>query len=151
MILAVPLSTAARQPVGLPADVRAACDSVHSLIIKTPGIKARRTSGTLADEMLRAPVAGCKIDIDGSMKALGKATAPTDGISQYLDAQQWTDVPEFSADGHDGTTFAYRKSGVACLVRGQWDGGSDDEPDAPAADPYQVLVLCGRSADFVRR
>jgi hypothetical protein len=48
----------------------------------------------------------------------------------------------YSADGTDGTSFAYRKEGVACLVRGQWNGGAAGEPEIPAEDWYKVTVLC---------
>lgn len=60
------------------------------------------------------------------------------------------ELPEFSADGHDGTSFAFRKGGAACFARGEWDGGADGEPEMPAADPYKVIVFCGEAAMFVR-
>jgi hypothetical protein len=148
---ALPASIGAQRGPALPKEVAAACDAVHAAVVKTPGIRERRSSGSIADELLRAPIAACRIDIDGSFKKLGKARHPTDRVSDYFEGRKWDQLPDFSADGPDGTTFAYRQNGVACLVRGQWDGGADDEPDVPAADPYQVLVLCGRSADFVRR
>ena len=147
---ALPMSLEAQRGASLPKAVTAACDAVHGAIAKTPGIKERRRTGSFGDETLRAPIASCRIDIDGSMKQLGKADLPTDRLAQYFETQKWDQLPEFSADGHDGTSFAYRKNGAACLVRGQWDGGSDDEPDAPTADPYTVTVLCGHAVDFVR-
>ena len=148
---ALPISIGAQRDQALPKDVSAACDAIHAALVKTPGIKERRRSGSIADEMLRAPIAACRIDIEGSFKKLGKARHPTDRVSDYFDAQKWGQLPDFSADGPDGTVFAYQKNGVACLARGQWDGGADDEPDVPTADPYQLLVFCGRSADFVPR
>jgi hypothetical protein len=149
---ALPIAAGA-QTVGagpLPKEVAAACDALHALMVKTPGITARRRSGSIADEMLRAPIAACAIDLEGSFKKLGKARQPTDRAAGYFDAQKWAPLPEFSADGPDGTVFAYRNRSVACLVRGEWDGGSDDEPNQPAADPYRVTVLCGTAGDFVR-
>jgi hypothetical protein len=144
---------AGAQTVGagpLPREVAAACDALHALIVKTPGITARRRSGSIADEMLRAPIAACAIDLEGSFEKLGKASHPTDRAAGYFEAQKWTQLPDFSADGHDGTVFAYRNRGAACLVRGEWDGGSDDAPNVPPADPYRVMVLCGTAGDFVR-
>ncbi len=46
------------------------------------------------------------------------------------------------ADGKDGTSFAFRKAAVACLVRGEWNGGADDEPEISAEDWYTVAVIC---------
>lgn len=48
----------------------------------------------------------------------------------------------YSADGTDGTSFAFRKAGVACLVRGTWDGGAAGDPRSPAEDWYKVAVFC---------
>ena len=48
----------------------------------------------------------------------------------------------YSADGTDGTSFAFRKASVACLVRGTWDGGAADDPRIPARDWYRVTVFC---------
>jgi hypothetical protein len=154
IVVALAVSLAA-QPVtqgnvGLPREVVAACDAVHAVVAKTPGTKQRRRTASFADEMLRAPIAACRIEIDGSMKSLGTASIPTDDLAEYFEAQKWDQLPEFSTDGHDGTSFAYQNNGAGCLVRGHWDGGSDDDPNAPTADPYTVIVLCGRVGDFVR-
>ncbi len=100
--------------------------------------------------MLKAPVTGCRVDIDGSMKRLGKETLPSEQLAAAFEAQAWRQLVDFSADGHDGTIFAYAKGSAACLTSGEWDGGSDDEPDAPLADPYRVTVTCGNAAVFVR-
>ena len=51
-------------------------------------------------------------------------------------------MPAYSADGKDGTSFAFRKARVACLVRCEWNGGADGEPEIPAEDWYKVAVLC---------
>jgi hypothetical protein len=150
VILVVPLWADAQRGATLPKAVTAACDPVHAAIAKTPGIKERRRSGSFDDDALRAAVASCRIDIDGSMKQLGREKRPTDRLAEYFEAPKGDQRLECSSDGHDGTSFAYQKSGAACLVRGLWDGGSDDEPDAPTADPCTMVVLCGNAADFVR-
>jgi len=51
-------------------------------------------------------------------------------------------MPAYSADGKDGTSFAYRKAGVACFARGTWDGGADGEPEIPPMDWYKVTFFC---------
>ena len=48
----------------------------------------------------------------------------------------------YGADGKDGTSFAFRNAGVACLVRGEWNGGADGEPEIPAEDGYKVALFC---------
>lgn len=150
VVLVFPLTLAAQRPVSIPAGVRAACDFVNKVIAKTPGIKVRRSTGSFPLEMAKAPITGCQVDVEGSMKRLGQRSLPTDQLAAAFEAQAWTELPDFSADGHDGTIFAYAKGSAACVTSGEWDGGSDDEPDAVLADPYRVTVTCGNAAAFVR-
>ena len=148
--LIVPVVLAAQQRPAVPADVAAACRAAYNVAATTPGTKMQRSNGSFRDEMVTAPVEGCRVIVNGSMQALGTQPLPTDRLSDMLEKQGWVQLPEFSADGHDGTSFAYKRANVACVVHGEWDGGSDDEPDAPLADPYRVTVLCGNAAAFVR-
>lgn len=148
--LAFPMLLGAQGPAPVPATTASACTLAHGVGIRTPGAKARRSNGSFRDEMITAPIDGCRVVIDGSMKALGTSPLPTDRLSAMLEKEGWVQLPEFSADGHDGTTFAYKRQQVACVVHGEWDGGSDDQPDAPVADPYRVTVVCGNAAAFVR-
>ena len=145
-----PVVLAAQQRPAVPADIAAACDAAYSVGAKTAGTKMQRSTGSFRDEMVASPIDGCRVIIHGSMKALGKQALPTDRLGDTLEKQAWVQMPEFSADGHDGTSFAYKRANVACVIHGEWDGGSDDEPDAPLADRYRVTVLCGNAAAFVR-
>ena len=147
--LVIPIALAAQRSNIAPA-VTAACGIIYDAGSKTPDAKLQRSTGSFRDEAVSAPIQGCRVIIDGSTKALGKQTIPTDRLSEMFEARGWQQLAEFSSDGHDGTSFGYKRERVACLVRGEWDGGSDDEPDAPLADPYRVTVLCGDAAAFVR-
>ena len=149
VILILPFAVSAqRSPMA--ADVRAACDNAFAIIAKTNGIKTRRSTGSFNDETFRAPIPGCRIEIDGSFKKAEKSGAAADNFRDALEQGGWTELAEFSADGHDGTSFAFRKNDVACFARGSWEGGSDDEPEVPPSDPYKVTVICGKAAGFVR-
>ena len=151
MLAVLLISTfAATAQQALPAEVRAACDMAFAIVQKTPGVKTRRSSGTFREEMFRAPVEGCRIDVNGSFKKAKTSGAPADNLFQGLDSRGWIELPDYSSDGHDGTSFAMRKTTVACFVRGEWDGGADDEPEVPPADPYRVTVICGTASQFVR-
>jgi hypothetical protein len=57
-------------------------------------------------------------------------------------ADGWEEMLDHSADGPDGTVFAFRRGGVACFFRGEWDGGADDDPEIPAGDWYKVHTGC---------
>jgi hypothetical protein len=129
-------------PRTISREVRAACDAAYAIAAKTPGVSIRRRTGAFSDETLRAPVFGCGLAISGSF---AKAQATGDAalrLHQGLAARAWEEMPAYSADGTDGTSFAFRKAGVACLVRGAWDGGAAGEPEIPAQDWYKVAVFC---------
>jgi hypothetical protein len=148
--LVLPLILAAQRAPAVQADVRAACDEAFAIVAKTAGVNARRSNGSFNDETFRAPIAGCGISITGSFKKAEKTGAAAERLRESFESRQWQELPEFSADGHDGTSFAFRKNDVACFARGAWDGGADDEPEIPALDPYKVNVVCGKAAMFVR-
>lgn len=150
VLLIVPLLIAAQPGPAVPADVRKACDEALAIVARTAGANARRSTGAFTDEAFRAPVPGCAIIIEGSFKKAAKSGAAAENLRQAYESRHWLELPEFSADGHDGTSFAFRKDDVACFARGTWNGGADNEPEIPAADPYRVFLVCGRAAAFVR-
>ena len=149
VLLVVPdsLAVAALQkqppvPRTVSSEVRAACDAAYAIAAKIPGVSIQRRTGTFSDETLRGPVFGCGLAISGSF---ARAQATGDAalrLRQDFSARAWQEMPAYGADGTDGTSFAFRKAGVACLVRGTWDGGAADEPQIPAEDWYKVAMLC---------
>lgn len=133
-----------------PAEVKSACDTAMAMLATTGGVKTRRANGTFHDELFRAPIAGCRIQVSGSFKKAQKSGAAADNLHAQFMSRGWNELVEFSADGPDGTSFAFAKDTVACFGRGSWDGGDDSEPDAPTDDAYSFLVICGKAASFVR-
>ena len=130
-------------PRTVSSEVRAACDAAYAIAAKTPGVSIQRRTGTFSDERLREPVFGCGLAISGSFaRAQATGDALASRLGQEFSARAWQEMLEYSADGMDGTSFAFRKAGVACLVRGRWDGGADDEPKIPAEGWYEVEVFC---------
>lgn len=135
-----------QQPVAKPravsSQVRAACDVAYAIAAKTTGVSIRRRTGTFRDETLPEPVFGCGLAISGSFdraRATGDAAVR---LREGFSARGWQEMPAYGADGKDGTSFAFRKADVACLVRGQWNGGADGEPEIPPEDWYKVAVFC---------
>src|SRR5262249_46336352 len=128
-------------PRAVSSEASAACDAAYAIAAKTPGVSIQRRIGTFSDETLRESVFGCGLSISGSF-----ARAQTTGdaalrLRQEFSARAWQEMLAYSADGTDGTSFAFRKGGVACLVRGTWDGGAA-QPDIPAEDWYKVAGIC---------
>jgi len=130
------------KPATVSPQVRAACDTAYKIAAQTPGVSIRRSTGVFSDDALRQPVLGCRLAISGSF---ARAKTSGDAATRLRDAFQasgWQEIAGYSADGKDGTAFAFRKARVACLVRGEWNGGADGEPEIPAEDWYKVSVLC---------
>ena len=129
-------------PRTVSSGVRAACDAAYVIAVKIPGVSIQRRTGTFSDETLREPAFGCGLAISGSFARAQATGDAASRLHQDFSARAWQEMPAYSADGTDGTSFAFRKAGVACLVRGTWDGGAADDPAIPAADWYKVAVLC---------
>jgi hypothetical protein len=122
--------------------VRTACDLAYRVAAKTQGVSVRRRTGTFNDETLRAPVFGCGLAISGSFARAGKTGDASVRLRQAFMDAAWQEMAAYSADGTDGTSFAFRKGIVACLARGTWNGGAADEPDVPPEDWYKVALFC---------
>jgi hypothetical protein len=121
--------------------VRAACDAAYAVTAKMPGVSVQRRTGTFRDEALRDPVFGCGLTISGSFARAGATGDAAARLRRDFQSRAWREMVAYSADGTDGTSFAFRHAGVACLVRGTWDGGADNGT-SPAMDRYRVAVFC---------
>src|SRR6185436_5368324 len=84
--LLAPLTLSAQRAADFPPDVRAACDTAFSIVSKTAGVKTRRSYGSFNDETFRAPIPGCRIEIDGSFKKAEKTGAAPENLRHRLDA-----------------------------------------------------------------
>lgn len=131
-----------QQPREVPREVGAACDAAYAISAQTPGTVVERRTGTFIDETLPAPVFGCGLGITGSFSQAETTGDAAVRIRQDFESRGWQEMAAYSADGTDGTSFAFRQAGVACLVRGTWDGGAADDPSLPALDGYEVAVFC---------
>jgi hypothetical protein len=150
MIAALALTLVVIADQSPPAVVKSACDTAMSILSKTSGLKTKRSNGVFNDETFRSPIPGCRIQIAGSFKKAANSGAAADNLHTGLMSRGWSEIVEFSADGPDGTSFAFQRDGVACFARGSWDGGDDSAPDQPVDDAYKLVVICGKAAAFVR-
>ena len=129
-------------PRRLSDDTRAACDAAYSTAAKTPGVSVKRRTGTFNDETLTARVFGCGMSISGSFARVKDTSDAAVRLREDFTARGWEEMGAYSADGKDGTSFAFHQKDVACLVRGTWNGGADGEPEIPAEDWYKLEVFC---------
>jgi hypothetical protein len=133
----------------LAPSVRAACDLVYRLSAPTGGVSIKRSTGRFQDETLPRPVDGCQLSMKGSFRRAKDGAVP-DRLHTKLAENGWEELLDYSADGPDGTSFAFRRDDVACVVRGQWDGGDDSDPRASPATGIAITVICARGIPATR-
>jgi len=126
----------------LPVEVQAACDLAYETAAKTPGVTIQQDSAVLGDQPRQPAAPTCRLVIHGSFAQATGTSAAVDRLAERFSADGWEEMTEYSADGKDGTAFAFHKSGVMCHVLAEWNGGSDDLPEIPAEDWYKATVLC---------
>ena len=109
------------------------------------GVTIQRSSGMFADEALREPVMWCHLAISGSFTRTQDSGDAAERLRRGFGDMGRQNMPQYDADGKDGTRFAFHKEGVTCFFRGEWNGGSDGEPEIRKEDWYKVFVLCTSS------
>lgn len=129
-------------PVTAEHPTRLACDLAYSIAAKSPGVSIQRSTGVFADEVLEHPARGCRLAIAGSFEHAPPGGDAVNRLRDGFTAQGWREMLAYSADGKDGTAFAFRKTEVLCLFRGTWNGGADGDPSTPRGQTYRVSVLC---------
>lgn len=119
------------------------CDALAEMIAGIPGTKLTRSVGSFEDEIGSSTKYGCVLKTEGSFKALGNEDLPPDvRIARFAESKGWETDSSRSADGPDGTVFAFRPPAAWCLVTGKWDGGDDSDPTYVPDDKYQITIGC---------
>ena len=77
----------------------------------------------------------------GSFAALAEQPGPDVVLHEALAAEGWTEDVDYSADGPDGTVFAFRRNGTFCLVESRWENSLEDDAPPPS-DRYELTVGC---------
>ena len=121
-----------------------ACDSISkSLAVGKRSVRTLFSNSMLTDPLDDATPwrRGCALSLVDSIATPG-IQPRVDALNQWFDARKWTPVLRYSADGPDGTSFAFRREAVLCVVRGQWDGG-DDADSTYVPDPgSRWMIRC---------
>lgn len=138
---AAPQSAPGNLASRIPAPVRAACDVMADLMKPVPGSVLQRLYGSFEDDFGYRH-SGCQVLLNGSFSALREGENPADIPGVALPDRGWNMVPEYSADGPDGTLYALRKDDTLCFIRGEWDGGDDSDPGYIPADWYKIAIGC---------
>jgi len=85
---------------------------------------------------------GCVVRLAATRSALGQAAPPDQRVRDGLAALGWRENLQYSADGPDGTAFAYWLGTATCFVEARWDGGDDADPARGRSDDYVLTIAC---------
>ena len=127
---------------GVSGKIHNACSEIEKIIKDIPVINTKKSDGVFKDEIAGIDRSGCGISIEGSFKTLGDKQEPATYLHENLGQYGWEEILEYSADGPDGTSFAFTKGGIICIVTGEWDGGDDSDPNYVPSPLYKVNIKC---------
>jgi len=133
---------AAAPATRVPPAVLRACDLVAQIAARSTGVSIKRSTGPFEDEFESRTRVGCSVSLVGSNAALGGGPSPIDQWRKEFAARGWQEDTNHSADGPDGTSFAYVRAGVICMFQGRWDGGDDTDPTVKPDDEYKEAGQC---------
>lgn len=126
----------------LPA-VRQACDDVASWLAPTPYAHLTRREGRFPNPRFGGREHdGCRVELRGTRRA----DRLNINLQKPFEARGWVQHPEYAADGHDGSRYAYfhRPDLTLCLVSESWHGDADDDPKYKPPEDYRIEVTCTR-------
>jgi len=132
-----PVGQAATPAARLAPAVLRACDLVAQIVTRSKGVTIKRRTGSFEDEFESRTRSGCSVSLVGSTAALGGSPNPIEVLREEFAARGWQEEVNHSADGPDGTSFAFVRDGVICLFQGRWDGGDDTDPSIKPDDAFK--------------
>ncbi len=131
--------------------VRAACDGVARFYGRLDSTAIRRTDSVLTPYASDAIVRACVVLVDQEHGMRRDIPAPVDTAAQHLGTALalvrgagpgWVPLYRYGADGPDGSSLAYQRGRVRCLVEDSWDGGDDSDSTYVPADWFKQATTC---------
>ena len=127
---------------GSSQDATGGCDTVVRLLADYPSLAVDRSEGEVRDYRTGKVGPGCRVEMKGSAAAFRERGAPDEALRERFAGLGWSEDYQYTADGPDGSAFAFRRGASLCVFRAQWDGGDDGDPDYVPDDRYDMEVDC---------
>ena len=118
------------------------CDLLAGVMRDIPGSNLTRSVGRFEDDIGGSFKEGCLLTIEGSFKALETGQTADGRIALFAESKGWQPDNSHSADGPDGTVFAFWTPTAWCLVRGKLDSGDESDPTNIPDDRYEITIGC---------
>ena len=124
---------------GLPQE---GCDLAYKQLSLVPSLNLKRSTGNFTDDGISYN--GCIVVLKGNREKIKNVHYPyplfypSEGSAMYK--QGW--LADREADGPDGTRFRISRQNIFCVVKGNWDGRDDSDPNYVPSNRYEVIVSC---------
>ena len=138
------IAALATSPLTAAADVSAvlrACDDIAALLAPTPQAHLTRRDGRFINPRFAGREHdGCRVELRGTRR-MDRLNI---NLQSPFEARGWIQHPEYAADGHDGSAYAYfhRPDLTLCLVSESWHGDANDDPSYKPPEDYRIEVAC---------
>ena len=102
----------------VPVSARGTCATVASILAVYPPLAVRRSEGPVRDERTGADSPGCRVRVSGTAALIAGEVDPGEALRLFFAGTGWEEDIREAADGPGTTSFAFRKDGVYCRLRG---------------------------------
>jgi hypothetical protein len=136
-------------PARIPEAIRAACGDMEAMLrdeakaerdSSSVFTSPRDTTSTLLSWDSTPPEPACVLSWRDSIDG-----GNLNDLYARFEHSGWVMRPAlFSADGPDGSSVAFSRTGVACIVRGTWDGPDDSDSTYVPKPGFAFEVTCLR-------
>ena len=117
------------------------CDRLAEIVADVPTLVLSAVDTLVHDQRFGLTAKGCQRRLVGQVSAF-RGTSPDGLLRKILTVRGWQEDIRYSADGPDGTAFAFVNDTVVCLIRAVWDGGDATDPSYVPEDRYQLVIGC---------
>lgn len=149
---AAAVANRAASPRRIDAEVEATCAAVAHFW-RDDSTAVRTVDSLVTPYASDTAVDACVVLVNQEHGMRRQTTSPVDTAAQRLETALalvrgagpgWIALLHYGADGPDGSTLAYQRGRVRCLVEQTWDGGDDADTTYVAADWFKEQTTCWR-------
>ncbi len=142
---------AATGPANVAPEAKAICGSVATFWSRHDSTDLRQLDSVLTTYASDTAVSACIVLVWQAHGMKRDSAAHVDTAAQHLETALalvrgagpgWVPLYRFGADGPDGSSLAYQRGRVRCLVEQTWDGGDDSDSTYVPADWFKEQTTC---------
>lgn len=122
-------------------EARAACTTIAAILSIYPTLEVRTSEGSAPGRQDDSERPGCRVLAAGPASGLAGEVRPDEALRGLMRQAGWEEDLRHSADSPGATSFALRKEGIVCSVRGGAHSWIEDGKTVTAAT-YELEARC---------